>query len=299
MKKLKNALFVLFIAMAASCSSDDSEPVDNENPNNPITGEDYFNYTIDGEEQDITAITAVRSGNTLEVMGTSATGRVVTVNFNKWGNVGDVQTLANDFEIPWRTSYHYFRSNFFDFELVSIDEANKKVKVNFSGKVYDEEYDINSDYSVIEGSFQVTYTVVTPQIPGLEVSATVAGEEWHDTDSDQSGGFFSGEDITLNMASDNQYTIGIVTNHDTTEVGSYTFGPAETSNKMKLFVYNTETNEEEEYITTEGTMTITAKTVGLQFTVIEGTFSYKAKNPNSNEVITINNGAFKTVYDNY
>jgi Family of unknown function (DUF6252) len=296
MKTLKNALFVLFVAMAASCSSDDSDPVNN---NPPITGEDSFEYTIDGVEQDITEITALRSGNNIEVMGTSATGRVVTLNFNKWGNMGDVYTLSNDFSIPWRTSYHYFKSNYFDFELVSIDEVNKKVKVNFSGKVYDEEYEIDSDFSVIEGSFQVTYTEVTPQVPGLEVSATVAGQEWHDSDADQSGGFFSGEDVTLNMSNDSKYTIGIVTNHQNSVVGTHTFGPAESSNKMKLFVYNTQTNEEDEYITTSGTMNITAKTVGFQYTIIEGTFSFEAKNPDTNQTVTVNNGTFKTVYDNY
>ncbi|MEL1245646.1 hypothetical protein AAEO56_15335 [Flavobacterium sp. DGU11] len=291
MKKLKNALFVLFVGLAASCSSDSDTPV-----NNPITGDDYFNYTIDGVEQDITQITAVRSGNMFEVVGTAASGRVVDVQFNKWGDVGDVQTLANDFNIPWRTTYHYFKSNYFTFELVSIDEATKKVKVNFSGKVYDDEYILSDGFSVIEGSFQVTYTDVAPIISGLGVSATVAGQEWHDSDGDITGGW-AGEDMTLNASNDTKYTIGIVTNHDDTVVGNYSIGPNETSNKMKLFVYNTETDEEDEYITVSGNMNVTTKTEGLQYTVIEGTFNFIAKNPDTNQTVTITGGSFKQAYE--
>jgi|GEM_PF-1351110 len=298
MKKLKNALFVLFVSVAvASCSSDDGEPVNNGN--NPINEDDYFNYTIDGEEQDMVSWIAQRSEGSFAVSGTSASGRVVELQFNQWGNVGDVMTLSDDFEIPWRNNYHYFRSNYFDFELVSIDEVNKKVKVNFSGKVYDEEYDINSDFSTIEGSFVVTYTNVTPVVAGLGVSATVDGEEWHDSDGDQSGGFFSGEDLTINASNDSKYTIGIVTNHDTTETGEYTFGPGDSSNKMKLFVYNTETHYEEEWTTVSGTMEITEKTVGMQLTILAGTFSFTAENPETGETVTISNGAFKKAYSNY
>lgn len=297
MKTLKTAVLFLFVSLMASCSSDDGEPVDNGN--NPITGDDYFEYTIDGEEQDMTSWVAQRSENSLAVSATSASGRIVELEFNKWGNVGDVMTLGDDFDIPWRHNYHYNRGETFDFELVSIDEQNKKVKVNFSGKVYDEEYDNTSDFSTIEGSFIVTYQEVQPQVAGLGVSATVDGNAWHDSDSDQSGGFFSGEDLTINVSSDNKYTLGIVTNHDNTEEGSYTFGPEEASNKMKLFVYNTETEMEEEWITTSGTMEITEKTVGFQFTVLAGTFSFTAENPETGESVTITNGTFKYPYSNY
>lgn len=295
MKTLKTAVLFLFVSLLASCSSDDGDPVDN----NPITGDDYFEYTIDGEEQDMTEWTALRSENTIAVSGTSATGRVVQLQFNKWGDIGDVMTLADDFDIPWRNNYHYNRGETFDFELVSIDEENKKIKVNFSGKVYDEEYDNSSDFSTIEGSFIVTYQQVQPQVAGLGVSAEIDGDAWHDSDSDQSGGFFSGEDLTINASSASKYTIGIVTNHDDTTADNYTFGPAETSNKMKLFVYNPETNMEEEWTTTSGSMNITEKTVGFQITVLAGTFSFTAENPETGETVSVTNGTFKQGYSNY
>lgn len=295
MKKLKHAALVLFLsAFAVSCSSDDSNPVNN----NP-SGEEFFEYTIDGEEQNVTTWIAARSESSFEVQGTAASGRVIHFTFNQWGNLGDASTMANDLEIPWRTSYHYFKSNYFTFELVAIDEANKTVEVNFSGKVFDEEYDITSTFSTVEGSFKVAYTQVTPQISGLGVSATVNGTAWHDSDGDQEGGFFSGENLTLNASNDSKYTLGIVTNHDNTTTGVHTFGEAESSNKVKLFVYDTQENYEVEYTTTTGTMNVTEKTVGAQYTVIAGTFSFTAEHPETGAAITVQNGTFKQVYLNY
>lgn len=286
---------MLFVSVfAVSCSSEDSDPVNN----NP-SGEEYFTYTIDGEEQDMTLWQGLRSESTFAVSGTSASGRIVEFQFNQWGNLGDVSTLGDDFDIPWRMGYHYFKSNYFTFDLVAIDEANKTVEVTFSGKVFDEEYDITSDYSTIEGSFRVKYQDATPVVSGLGAFAKINGADWHDSDSDQEGGFFSGEDLMINLSNDSKYTISIVTNHETTAVGNYTFGQAQSSNKVKLKVYDTSINEEVEYTSSNGTMAITAKTVGAQLTVIEGTYSFTATNPDTGAAVTVTAGTFKQAYSNY
>jgi hypothetical protein len=282
-------------ALVVSCSSDDADTVTNEQA--PITGADSFSYKIDGRTVAITNIIAQRSGSSLAVSGYAADGTAIGIAFNEFGNLGTISAYSvSNFDIPTRSEFHYFKSNYINFELVAIDAAAKKVKVTFSGKVYDDNYDINSDFSVVEGSFQVTYRDVVPAVANLGVFAKIDGADWHGTETIQSGGFFDGEDLTLYESNDTKYSIGIVTNHDNSTIGTYAFGPALSSNKIVLSVYNPTINEDVEYISTTGTMKLTSKTSNLLYTIIEGTYSFTAKHPTNGSTVTVTNGTFKSVY---
>ena len=295
MNNLKKVFFFLITALVVSCSSDDADTVTNEQA--PITGADNFSYKIDGRTVAITNIVAQRSGSSLAVSGYATDGTAISVEFNEFGNLGGVSAYSiSNFDIPTRSEFHYFKSNYINFELVAIDAAAKKVKVTLSGKVFDDEFDLNSDFSVVEGSFQVTYRDVVPAVANLGVFAKIDGADWHGTETIQSGGFFDGEDLTLYESNDTKYTIGIVTNNANSTIGTYNFGPALSSNKIVLAVYNPTTHEDVEYISTTGTMKLTAKTSSLPFTIIEGTYSFTAKHPTNGSTITVTDGTFKSVY---
>ncbi|KGO85963.1 hypothetical protein Q765_12920 [Flavobacterium rivuli WB 3.3-2 = DSM 21788] len=298
MKHLKKVFIFLFAALMASCSSEDADAVNDGTT--PITGADNFTYKIDGRTVAINNTIAQRSGSTIAVAGYAADGTAIAVEFNEFGNLKDITAYSiSNFDVPTRSEYHYFKSNYINFELVAIDATAKKVKVTFSGKVYDEEYDLTSDYSTVEGSFQVTYRDVVPEVAGLGVFAKINNENWYTTDITQSGGFFPGSDITLNESNDSKYTIGIITNHDNSTVGTHSFGPAVSSNKVILSEYNTTTHEDVEYTSTTGTIKITAKTTNILYTIIEGTFSLTARHPTNGTTVTVTDGTFKSVYTNY
>ena len=290
MKKFKFILFVVLAATLGSCSSDSSSS---------SSTNEYFNYKIDGETISVPQWDAIRSENTIEVAGQGSNGKTIYFHFNSLGNIGSVDTYSvSDFSVPNRGAQGYYTNESFNFNLESINETNKTVKVSFSGKVFEDEYNLSSDFVLVEGNFQVKYTDATPQVAGLGVSANVAGNDWISSNEDQSGGFFSGSDITLDSYNGDVYRIGVTTNHDNTTIAAYNFTPSTSTNTVKISKYNTSLNYFEEYDCT-GTLNITNKQVGNQITVISGTFSFTAIDPNTSAQITITDGTFKQVYSNY
>lgn len=290
MKKIKIILFIAVTAILGSCSSDsDSSSSSNE----------YFNYKIDGETVSVSEWIAVRSENTIEVAGQGSNGKTIIFEFNSNGNIGSVTTYSSsDFSIPDRNAQAYYTNESFDFNLVSINENDKTVKVTFSGKVFEDEYDLSSEFVLVEGDFQVKYTDVTPQVSGLGVYAKIAGNDFYSSSEDQSGGFFSGENITLDSYDGDVFRIGVTSNHDDTTTGTTSFTPSSSTNKVVLSKYNTTLDYFEEYNCT-GTLNITNKEVGSQLTIISGTFSFTAVNPDTGAQTQVTNGTFKQVYSNY
>lgn len=291
---MKNFKFIFLITLSivlGSCSSDDDS--------SPSSSSEYFNYKIAGETISVTQWEANRSENTIEVLGRGSNGKAIYFIFNAQGNIGRVETYSStDFSVPDRNAQAYYTNESFNFNLASIDAANKTVKVTFSGKVYEDEYDLTSDFVQVEGDFQVKYNDVTPEVSGLGVYAKIAGEDWYSSNGDQSGGFFSGSDLTLDSYNGGVYRIGITINHSTTNTGTFNFTPSSTKNKVVLSKYNTALNYFEEFNCT-GSLVITSKQVGAQMTIISGTYSFTAVDPETNASITVSNGTFKENYSKY
>lgn len=297
MRLLNSVLTVLFLSFMVSCSSDDSSDVVNGG------GEDSFSFTIDGQQKNITQWSATKSERDFVVYGVADDGMAIQFIFNKYGNIGEISTFSiESFEVPSRYNHYYNRAEFFNFELVSVDEANHKVNVNYSGKVYDEDMDLTSDFSVVEGSFNLTYTEVQPQVSGLGLSATLNGQDWYGTTTSTSyeGGFGSTAIVSNNFDSDNEYGISVLVTSGEEGTGSYAFDEASNTNKIVVWGYDTENDTQVEYVTTAGTLNITERTdLGLGYTLIGGTFTATATNQETNDTVTITNGIFKGVYENW
>lgn len=295
MKKLnvfRAFALVLFVSLFASCSDDSNSSTDN----NPQPVEQHFDYTYDGQAVPVTILQAVRSEDRFAVNATTANGmQSIEIEFNKYGNLGEVIAITNS---NWQTGFYYNKSDFFTFTLVEIDEDNKTIEGTFSGKVYDEGFDVTSNFNTVSGSFKVAYTEQQPQVAGLHFNAKIGGQDWYSTQNIQSGGFPSGSNLELLFVSDDKYELSVITNHDHTEEGTYTFGNTGAMNSLKFYVYDPALGYPTEGVVTNGTLTITDKTVGPQYTLLSGTFSFTATNPLTNATIQVTNGSFKTAYDN-
>ncbi|GGD21474.1 hypothetical protein [Hyunsoonleella pacifica] len=288
--KILNALSTLFLFLfIVSCSSDsDSNEIDNK---------DSFLYKFENQDVNISNWTALRSENTMEVLGTTDNGDSFGVQFNVYGNLGSATALANESgsggfpNSYW--AFEYFKSNYFNFELIGIDEANKRVAAKFSGNLYEDEYDIDSETRYAEGSFNVEYREIMPQISGLEVSAVVDGNNWYATSSSSSGGF-AGSPRSYNHYSDNAYSISYVIIYgDVDSIGSFQFDENSTYNKISFSRYDPSTGEFIEY-KTSGIFKIDEHLTGFGINQIKGSFSLTAVN--GNETIEITDGYINDVY---
>ena len=173
MTKIKFIAFILFAALISSCSSDDSG--DNQ------SGDTYFKFTYDGKVQNVKNWEAIKQGDFIEVMGTSNEGIAIDFKFNVYGNLYEALTNPVNVtsEIPWLQASENFTSNSFTFTLENINTSNKTVQVKYSGKVYDNPYDHESEYINVSGAFKVSYKEITPEIEGLGTFAKIDGKDWH------------------------------------------------------------------------------------------------------------------------
>ena len=144
-------LFISLIVLSGCSSSDDSGNI-------VVPNTDSFAYSYDSEIVNISSWQAIKVENRIVVTGSADDGRVFATEFNKFGNLSSANSYSiSDFKFPTSISFEYFKSNYFNFELVDIDEINKRVSVVFSGNLYEDDYDINSTTHFVEGSFSVGY----------------------------------------------------------------------------------------------------------------------------------------------
>jgi len=291
MKILKLIPLVFALVILNACSSDSSS--------SSSSVDESFHFKYDGQTINVTSWEAQRSGNTIAVTGYGANGMSISLEFNSYGDIGEVDTYSlTDGAVPLSQAQAYYTNESFTFNLVSINATNKTAHVTFSGKVYEDGYDLTSPFVNVEGDFLVNYEDVIPQVAGLDVYAKIAGNDWYDSKSDQEGGFFSGSDVTLSSYNGDIYAINITTNHDNSIVGSHSFTPSSSTDKVTLSKYNSTLDYFEEYDCT-GTFNLTAKEVGASITVITGTYTFTAVDPVTSAEITVTNGTFKTAYTNY
>ena len=295
MKNLKSqisivCLIALLIVGFSSCSNDGEDSSNSS---------EFFTFVYEGEAITITSWEGIKVENTIGVIGTADNGINIALEFNKFGNLGYAAVYSTqDPNFEYSESYNYYKSYFFNFELLSFDEDNKRVEVNFSGDLYEDEYDITSATHDVEGNFNVSYTESNFPIEGVGLYAKINGVDWYQSDSDQTGGFLSGSNVYLNNFNDGPYTFSIEVNHDLSVPGSYNFDGSSTVNRVLFYEFDPITHQDIAYETV-GTFVLSEKEVSSLITVISGSFNFVATNPITNNTITITNGLYKEVYNNY
>jgi hypothetical protein len=272
--KILKFISIFILAGLTSCSSESSGESSVTNA-----------LTVNGTAVTLGTVIAQKSEETLFVSASASDGSSIQIGFNKYGNLESV--IYDDPSFNSYYNYQYFKSNYFNFDLVSLNESNNSVKISYSGTLYTNENDLESNSIAISGSFNVNYINQTPLVEGLGLSCKISGQNWYETDSWDNG--FS--NVDRKFISDDDKMIIMNLTDQTIETGTYTFDNS-SSNKMNLAKFNTSTREYENY-TSSGTLTITSNTVVSGVVrIIEGTFSFTATN--GSNTVEVTNGTFKT-----
>jgi len=278
MKKIKLLSFLFLTILITSCSSDsdsgDSTP--------------SSSFVVNGSNVSITSATAVRAENTLQIIAYASDGTSMDLTFDKFGNLGAIRYFDADFNS--KQNFQHFKENYFTFNLISINESQKKVKVSFSGNLYEEEDDLNSASITVSGSFDLPYIEQTPLVSGLGLSCKIAGTDWYNVEFWDNGWW----SVDRKFISDDEYMIIMKFTDEAIQPGNYNFTTS-SENGLQLAKYDTETNTYIEY-NAVGSLTISSNSeFSPLISIVEGTFSFTATNPyNPSDQIQVTNGSFKT-----
>nr|WP_315254820.1 hypothetical protein [uncultured Flavobacterium sp.] len=285
MTKIKFIVFVLFTAIFASCSSGDDN---NDSTNNPST-DGSFDFVYNNETKKVSLWKAKKIDDYMQVEGVTSDGIGVNFVFNVYGNLYKAFTFGTSAasSVPEHNASEFFTSKTFTFTIVELNTTNKMVKVNFSGKLYIDEYDTESDFIVVSGSFNVPYSDFIPDIPGLGTFAKFDGKDWHGMSFDSST-TWSTQITTLNVENDGEYSLGIVFPKGDLKTGVFPFTSNDFSNRISFSKFELATHEYIDY-DVAGTITYTA----VNDVYVEGTFSLTATHPTNDSKIVITEGKFK------
>lgn len=288
MNKFKLFAFLLVSITITSCSSDGG--------GSSVT--DSFTYKANGVDIPVPIITAIRHEDFIEILAQNSDGRSMYLFFNKYGQLSRASSTAVSTD-PFnnKNSAVDFSLNNFNLELVELDESNKIVKVNYSGKLFDDEYDLaNSPFTNVEGSATVHYTETAPAIPGLSITATIGGTSWRAVKSSLTNNGAI-QNVVIDENSDDAYKISIYLDQTNTTTGTYTFSGTSGNNKVTLSKYDPVTNTYIDY-TCSGAFALNQKdTDGLGNTLISGTFTFSAVPSGGGATIQVTNGDFKEYYN--
>lgn len=259
-----------------------------------------FEIFVNGvKNEDFTTISrASKNSHTIHI-GSDSFNTPFVISFDENGHFGKMVYTNYEFNGTTKkfTSFRDFSSNYFNFQLTSFDETNKRVKGNFAGYVFTDSSNLNSESKFITGSFDLPYESYVPPVANIINEATINNEYWRSTNQYQIRDLiYQYHNVTLNTVRDDQYKIMISSNDQLgggTSVGIYNFSSADLTNKVEIAKFNTATSSYLYYNCT-GTLEVTHKFNNI----IQGTYSFTGVNPNnSSDQIQVQNGNFKLNYD--
>lgn len=276
-------LLTLFISMTG-CSSEDKPIVAEEAPS-------ILKFDINGVEAYNGNVTAFKTENKISVNS--------TFDFDTSGRLAFFALylpIENSSDIRTFTSFKYLNSNYFTFNLETIDEVNKRVKGAFLGYLYANPTDLNSEKKYVNGSFDLKYSDLVPGVFGLKNEAKINGNEWVKLyrESSNMGGTYTHK-ITYEDYSDNEYKITLnidLPNYSSTiPAVTYNFGNTDVSNNVRIAKFDFLTGNIINY-NTVGTFAITK----YENFIMSGNYSFTAVNPNNpSDIIVVTDGVFKLV----
>ena len=222
-------------------------------------------------------------------------------NFNEYGDLGEVYIA---YQPPWPSGYLWYKNFLYDaaqhfhFVLEEYDAVKNTVKGNYSGKIYIDPEDENSDFITVEGSFHLKIIDEQNSVTHLykNIKLNMNGQDWKVMQRLDRGSFpYEGahDDIALQFVSDDKFKIVMGYVRDN-QIGSHTFDNTSTNFFVKLGKYNPMTNQFDYYIISHGMLSLTTSqymtAVNYQTT---GTFSFAATNPfPPYDTINVTNGSF-------
>ena len=281
MKKILKVLLLLgFTLYLTSCSSDD---------NNINTVEPVNLLKINDINVPVTIARAIKTDNLINIEVTGAFGSIyfyINPSGKMYDATGEINS-ANEGVI-----FENFENNpsiEFDFNLLEFDPITKKIKGKFTGKLYSDRNDLNSESSKWDGFFNITY--VENVIPGnssnLLTTAKIGTLDWVGTSFSYSPNNFQNT-YGLKIKSNDAHFMNIVIPFYNRIIGNYTFNSSSQVYKVFFYKYDSTLNELVEY-STSGNINFT----DINSYFVQGTFNFIATHPTNGTTINVTNGVFK------
>lgn len=294
MKKHLIGFVVVLAIFCSSCSSDSSSTPD-DTPTH-----DYFKMTVDGTEINFNTTPNINDYNTVAYSheGDKITAIINSgffagstywnrydLTFDKLGNFLSFKRNTNGY-----SNYIYYPAHYFTFNVISRDEVNKRIKISFSGRIYVDKTNLNSESNEISGEFETSYGTdftgdfnLGSSVPQY-CNAKFNGTPWY-AKFEGYYSIFTAEDAYK-----------IVTHFDINAApGSYNVTPGSTTNYIRFLKFNTTTLTYDNYDVT-GVLAHSYREFhgANQYSYI-GTFSFTAVNPNNpSDVIQVTDGTFRS-----
>ncbi|MEN9324138.1 MAG: hypothetical protein RL699_1918 [Bacteroidota bacterium] len=306
MRKLIGILVVL--VFLGGCSSTD--PVTPNPDPDPVVPTDYCKMSVDGTE----FIFDPLQNNAPNAVYAQITGDKFKITFNSlffagstnWTRFELVFTKQGKFMSCTRysgfSSYKYYPAHYFNLTIDSLDEINKKIKLHFSGKIYLNKLNLNSEANDLSGELEMKYSgdetayggmTIGPGIPQF-CTAKFNGTAWNAL-FEHSYSSFTAED---------PYKIFIHFGVNATQPGTYPIqlGNSDANgelNRQETYVafykFNTQTLQFDRYVVT-GELAYSYREYhgGNEYSYM-GTFHFTAVNPNDpNDTIQVTDGDFRS-----
>ena len=220
------------------------------------------------------------------------------IYFDKTGGTINVHQVSHGINSPGFFNYRNYEnypSNYFNITIISLDEVNKRIKLNFSGKLYLNETNMNSESIDINGNLDIFYGVGDSPYYGIVVygieqycSANFNNNQWVARNEKYLSAFTASDPYRIELFFANA-----------APVGSYNFNPLSSENYVRLSKFNTSTLNYDYYNCT-GVASYSYKEFhGLTRYSFIGTFNFIAVNPNDpSDIIQVTEGVFRS-YQQY
>lgn len=299
-------LSVLLVAVTLfSCSPTENPPTDTNNPD-PTPSPYYFNFKHNGAPfihvMFPNNLTATKLGDTFRVSNLGDDGMYCDFFFNEDGHFVSSKVYSNG-QVPTfinKSNYFNFSSHYFDYDIISIDETNMTIKGTFSGKLYENEFDLNSNFDVVEGDFFIPYIILPEETPTIYsnqgLSVKINNSDWHSVKRRAFGYAYYYPQREEEFFYDDQVKIAVGLDVFASPVGIYTFSNATAGNYIRVSKFNTTTLTYEDY-NTSGTVEILNRVALMPPGYLyEGKFNGTATNPTTGEILQLTDGAFKFIF---
>ncbi|MGV9003344.1 hypothetical protein [Flavobacterium sp.] len=219
----------------------------------------------------------------------------IDIFFDKKGQLVDVTLFywANNVGIQYAT-YKNFSSNYFNFQITNFDDINNRIKGNFSGKLYRNNLNLNSEFIEVNCNFNLSCDFdlnyncsCDGLLEGLGMTADINNQNYIST-SDYNGFFLNGGPYKIEVNA-----LGASNLNET-----YSFTPSTPNHYVRVYKFNTATLQYEVLDSTGSVVFTSYLNNCCSSVVIKANFNLTAVNPNnSSEVpLQIINGKCKYIY---
>lgn len=219
---------------------------------------------------------------------------LIDIYFDKKGQLVDVTMFywASGVAITY-SPYKNFASNYFNFQITDFDDVNNRIKGNFSGKLFRNNLDLNSEYIEVNCNFNLAcdFDLIyncscDGLLEGLGMNANINNQDFKST-RDYNGEFFNVGPYKIEVNAQGALNLNEV----------YNFLPSSLNHYVRLYKFNTTTLQYDVFDSTGSVVFTSYLGNCCNSVVIKANFNFTAINPNnSSEVLNITNGKCKYVY---